>query len=282
MTHRPSADPLTDRRRIILHLGFPKTGTTTIQAMLQANAGTLGPGIAVSPKDDLTFQLRKNALRYMRSGGLWVWKWRHARALADMVRRLDAMDFNTLIISDENMIGIESGKIFDRPGRVDYAAWIARLDRALAGYDVVYVLYTRAIGPWHVSAYNQAFKMRRVNVSYADWSRVHDDMSGPDRIIAGLRAVVGERLQVLDMADETAAGKILGHRLLDLAGVSQDRIDAVTLPPRKNESLPQAGVEFLRHVSETGQFGRRHYRDLVRLVSANRHLFAKDQPENRT
>jgi hypothetical protein len=117
------------KRRIIVHLGFPKTASTTIQAMLAANAGRFGPGIVVSPKDDLTRKLRKNALRFMRSGGKAWFRWRHAVATREMVRKIDAMAFETLLISDENMVGIESGKIFDPPGKTDFVAWVQRFDQ---------------------------------------------------------------------------------------------------------------------------------------------------------
>jgi len=276
----PAAAPLPDagevRRSIIIHLGFPKTGTTTIQAMLAANSGRLGPGIAVSAKDDLTFRLRKFALRYMRNHQLFYWKWRHAAALSEMVHRIDRMTFETLIISDENMVGIESGKIFDPPGRTNYPAWVQRLDDALSAYDVTYVLYTREAEPWRVSAYNQAFKMRRVKEAFPDWVKKHDDLAGPDRIIAEFRRTLGDRLLVVEMKSETGPENFLGRFLLERAGVDDEVIRSVVIPPRKNESLPGASIELLRLIHANPLFRGRRYRFLVRLFAAHPEFFSRD------
>ncbi|MEZ5686172.1 MAG: hypothetical protein R3D78_09895 [Paracoccaceae bacterium] len=272
----PSAPTATGKRRLVVHLGFPKTATTTIQAMLAANAGRFGPGIVVSPKDELTRKLRKNALRYMRSGGKFWFKWRHGVAMREMVRKIDAMDFETLLISDENMVGIESGKIFDPPGGVDFTAWVRQLDAALSGYDVTYVLYTRDPAPWRVSAYNQAFKMRRVTEPFADWVVKHDDLGGPARIVEELRGFLGDRLKTLEMADEIGPGKLMGRYLLELAGVSEERIAGIVVPPRKNESLPPAAIEFLKCARANPRLRGARYRDLVRLCARHPDQFSKE------
>ncbi len=50
-------------RNIVTHLGFPKTGTTTIQSLLDANTARLEPELTIAAKGDLTLQLRKAAMR---------------------------------------------------------------------------------------------------------------------------------------------------------------------------------------------------------------------------
>ena len=264
------------KRRIIVHLGFPKTASTTIQAMLAANAGRFGPGIVVSPKDDLTRKLRKNALRFMRSGGKAWFRWRHAVATREMVRKIDAMAFETLLISDENMVGIESGKIFDPPGKTDFVAWVQRFDQALVGYDVTYVLYMRDPGPWRISAYNQAFKMRRVKEPFDEWAQKHNDLGGPARIVEELRGILGARLKTFEMAAEVGPDKLMGRYLLELAGASPEQIAAVVVPPHKNESLPAAAIEFLQLVHKNPKLRGARYRFLVRLCAQNPELFSRD------
>lgn len=196
------------KRTLIIHLGFPKTGTTTIQRMLTQNAEALAPDLVVSAKDDLTYRLRKYALRYRRTGFPY-WKWRHNLTLRAVVRRIDALAFNTLVISDENMIGIESGKLFLPSGELDYADWLAKLDNALSHYDVTYVVYTRATESWQVSSYNQAFKMRRVTEPFCQWRLDHNNLDGPDQIISSLRSVVGDRLKTFRMEDDTREGRVM-------------------------------------------------------------------------
>lgn len=263
-------------RRIIIHLGFPKTGSTTIQGMLAANLDRLGPGICASPKDDLTYKLRKHALKYRRSGHFFYWKLRHDAALREMVRKIDAMVFETLIISDENMIGIEPGKIFDPPEKTNYLPWLKHLDAALSNYDVHYVIYTRKPKSWQRSSYNQAFKMRRVKEPFETWVESHNDLDAPRRIIEAFRTYLGPRLHTLDMAEEIGPDRMMGRFILELAGVSEERIAGITLPPRANESLPLASIELLRLIYENRAFRGRRYRYLTRLFKDHPELFAKN------
>lgn len=263
------------KRRLVVHLGFPKTGTTTIQRMLAKNTNALAPGLVVSAKDDLTYRLRKYALRYRRTGFAY-WKWRRDSALRTMVQRIDAMAFETLLISDENMTGMESGKLFMPDGGKDYAGWLARLDDAFSRYDVTYVLYTRAVEPWQVSSYNQAFKMRRVTERFDQWRLRHNNLHGPDQIIAALRDVVGDRLKDVLMEDDLREGRLMGQALLEIAGVPSDRIAALAPPARVNESLPATAVELLQRVHETPGIRRCQYRELVRLFARHPEFFARD------
>lgn len=265
---------MTTRRRIVIHLGLPKTGSTTIQSLLAANHDRLGEGIRVSAKDDLTYRLRKYALKYRRSGGFPWWKLRHEIALRRMVRRIDAMSFDTLIISDENLIGIESGRLFDSPERLRYDRWLAHLDAALSAYDVQYVVYQRDPKSWQRSAWNQAFKMRRVKTDFESWARDHSDLDAPRRLIEQFRALLGDRLHVIDMAEEIGENRLMGRRVLEVAGVLPEHIAGLVTPPRENESLPLAAVELLRLIHETGKIRRGQYRMLTRLFRAHPELFA--------
>jgi len=154
------------RRHIVIHLGLPKTGSTTIQGLLALNAGRLGEGIAVAAKDALTFPVRHTA-RYSWQGN-WhaLGGWRYDRVLRALVRKIDALDFGTLIISDENLIGLRAGHLFDRQDWRANVGLAARLDRALGHYRRSYVVYTREPGRWRTSSYNQAFngpELRRMD-----------------------------------------------------------------------------------------------------------------------
>lgn len=267
-----SANP----RRIIIHLGFPKTGSTTIQGMLAANRDNIGKKIYVSPQDELTYFVRKFALRYQRNRHFFCWKIRHDAALREMVRKIDAMASDTLIISDENMIGIEPGKIFDPPEKTNYLPWLKHLDAALSNYDVHYVIYTREPKSWQRSAYNQAFKMRRVKEPFETWVESHDDLDAPRRIIEEFRTYLGPRLHTLEMTEEIGPDRIMGHFILELAGVSEENIAGITLPPRENESLPLASIELLRLIHANPAFRGQRYRYLTRLFKDHPELFAKN------
>jgi hypothetical protein len=262
-----------NKKEIIIHLGFPKTGSTTIQSMLALNRDLLSPAVYVSPKDELTYQLRKNALRYMRSGGFFWWKLKHRRELKKFVQKVGEINAQRILISDENMIGIESGKLFGPSKAGLYTNWLKDFDQALGGFNVRYVIYTREAESWRKSGYNQAVKMRRVRQRFEAWAKENSDLQGPEKIIAEMRAFLGDRLLTFDMKEDLSNNQLIGANLLKVAGVDTQMLSQVIDPPRQNESLPQAAVDLICLINEKTRLGSRAYRAVMQAISKNPQLF---------
>lgn len=263
-------------RNIVIHLGFPKTGTTTIQSLLDANTARLEPELTIAAKGDLTLQLRKVAMRAMHVPmARAFWMWRFHRGLKQLRRDVDAMTFKTLIISDETLFGLNPARLSDISTAGTYEDMLRALDAALDGYAPRYIVYLRDPESWKTSFYNQNFKRRRTTQSFADWSKEHDFETGPLKVIERMRVVLGDRLAVRQMEDDRAEGRFLGQALLEYAGLPPERFADLEMPPRQNESMSPAAIELLRMIHENPAFRGKRYRFLVRLFARNPELFAE-------
>lgn len=135
--------------RIVLHAGFHKTGTTSLQVTLDAHRAALAgfahvetplgtPHLARAAEAARGFSLTGDA------GAL-------QRGMADWVARLPPLEGRHLVVSSEDLVGHIPGRF----GLTDYRAAVTTVPAAVAalverypGAEVVVFLTTRAAGPW--------------------------------------------------------------------------------------------------------------------------------------
>jgi hypothetical protein len=260
--------------RVVVHLGLSKTGTTSIQQTLRANRDVLGEhGIAVSARDKLTKAVRQGSVAWIEGGG----PFRFARvrlALMAFRRRVRRMRFETLVISDESLIGAGSARLFAGGDPRGNLRLLDALERSFAGYEVVYVVYMRSLERWLASAYSQQIKKARHAQSFEDWLAAHADHDGPERFIDQLRARLGARLTVARMEDEIGPGHVLGETVFRLAGLSNAQISALHVPEVRNRSLPYGALEFIRILGQRG-IRPRPLRRIARIARQNPELFSQ-------
>lgn len=259
--------------RLIFHLGFPKTGSTTIQQLLRINRDELfRRGILVSPRDEFSRSLRRSAIHWARDGGLFN-RLVVSLALRIFASKIKSARFDSLIVSDENIIGVESARLFSSVCRADYSLVVRCLEKMLGpSFDCYYIAYTRDSEKWRVSAYNETIKKGKHAHSYSNWCMRNSDLNAPNKIISRLYDILGERLLVVRMEDELATGKPLGSVLLNLAGLESAEILKLRKAPISNLSLPEGALAFIRILGESGYHGRL-LKKIAGIVQKNSHLF---------
>jgi hypothetical protein len=265
--------------KLIFHLGFPKTGSTTIQELLKINRDELfRRGILISPRDEFSRFLRRSAIRWARAGGLFYWLIVNL-SLRMFASKIKSAKFESLIVSDENIIGVESARLFSSVCHVDYGLVVRSLENLLgSSFDCHYIVYTRNSEKWRTSAYNQTIKKGKHVHSYSDWCIRNSDLNAPNRIITRLYNILGDRLLVVKMEDELSTGNPLGSVLLRIAGLESSQISELKKARIRNVSLPEGALAFIRILGESGCHGRRLSK-IARLVKENSHLFqANAQP----
>ena len=188
-------EPVTSKRRLFVHIGLPKTGSTTIQVLAYAMRDALArAGIGVPRTGRMARRCRccHNPLVRQLSGELLgdpgrdLW-----RALA---AELDACPSPTLLISAELFTG---GGIFTAtPGR-DGAARLAGLAADL-DLDVRLVAYLRPQWQYAESAYSQLVKMGKLAERFEPWlcGVLRSGRLDYGRALAPWREVFGDRLSV--------------------------------------------------------------------------------------
>lgn len=158
--------------RVILHAGFHKTGTTTVQKTLRANRAALKP--------HLRFLLPPRMTALCEAARAWSVGRRdidmalvryEAAALAETWR---AEDRRPMLLASEDLAGHMPG----RHGLTGYDA-VPQLMQAIAealeeaqpGARVECVFTTRAAGPWLVSCHSQHLSASRMTLDAAEYAR---------------------------------------------------------------------------------------------------------------
>ena len=272
----PSPDaavpPAGGARRILFHLGLPKTGTTSIQATLAANAARLADRMTIAAYDARTIPLRKPGQAYAQQGDDAALPDFRA-ALAGLRATIEAAPALVAIVSDEN---IHSRRVYTPRGHC--FQWMGRalpvIAEAFDGHDLRFVFYTRAADPWLRSAWAQEVKRGRCRDDFAAWRRALPFAPDWRAQFDALAAVAGAPVTTLEMEPEAAEGR-LGAGLLRRAGLSEAELDALDWSPPRNAALPGGALEFMRRVNASDL----PYRMVLRvsdLVEASRDMFVSE------
>lgn len=214
------------KRRILLHAGFHKTGTKTLQACLRANAKLLAPDwrVETRPDNDALRAVVEAARDFSISGH----KEDLAMVGAQSVLWLSSLDLapgQGLLVSSEDFAGHMPGRF----GVLTYNA-VAKIlltivDMAgqyfegAVGFEVL--LTTRAREPWLRSLYYQQAKHPDLTVDFETFCQAIPKAADHKAIAAKLRRKLGEDVPVHLVALEYLTTRPLGpvEALFDLAKI---------------------------------------------------------------
>ncbi|HET8561184.1 MAG TPA: hypothetical protein VFL69_11755 [Marmoricola sp.] len=253
-------------RRVYLHVGAPKTGTTYLQARLSANVRELGEhGVLVprtpwwSGRGELHFRAALDLL-----GEDWGGPPGHARgAWAQLLRRTRGHD-GTVVISNE-LLATASPQI------------VAQVLADLAGE--VHVVYTiRDLARLLPSAWQEAVKQGRTMRFRRFLDKAHEGdlwfaraFDLPQVLQTWGGSIPPERVHLVTVPRSGADPELLWGRFCGVVGI--DPAWAPNTPGRRNESLGVAEIQVLRWLNK--QLERRtNYRNdhLVKDMIAQRVL----------
>ncbi|SIS83465.1 hypothetical protein SAMN05421759_104165 [Roseivivax lentus] len=274
LSRKPAAAPWQGPARVIVHCGFRKTGTTSIQDFLRLNADALPEGLSVSARDALTRPFRRAVQAHIHAPGRSALSRVEAEAAA-LCAHWAQDSGETVLISDENLFGkdivAEDGRtIFDLA-----ATYLPILERHFGtGPDLHFVFYTRDRDAWLSSAYNQAVKRRGVTADADRWIAAIPGEVDWTPGLAKIRAALSAPVHVFAMEDDlSGAAPLLGRALFRLAGIDDAAMDAMPRPGRSNESLKPAVLDFMRKLNGL-DIPLDARRKVGRLVEASQDLFA--------
>ncbi|TCL08552.1 hypothetical protein BXY66_0589 [Shimia isoporae] len=263
-------------RRVIVHIGAQKTGSTSLHRFLKLNQETLAGkvDIRVPVKGSVVRELGKTCALYSLKPAA------HKASLVGLLEQvradLEGGD-SVCIISHENIIGAMMGRrdvreLYPRAGEI-----VGLIDAHLAPFKPDYVIYTRARDAWLKSVYNQAVKSDSYAGSKAQFDADVRDARDWPAVAQEVAAVVGDdRLSVFALEDETTADRP-GRQLLTLAGLTSDEIDALSpLEGRSNQSLNAGSLEFMRQLNGLG-LPQQARKKVAALVKDNQSLFDADR-----
>ncbi|WP_424832393.1 hypothetical protein [Ruegeria sp.] len=235
--------------RVIFHLGFQKTGTTSVQALLNSNLSLLSD-VDVRVYGDATKDLRAAGKNFCAEPS----PDREKELIKTLERHFSLVFDNgkpVCLISDENILGRVP---YSNTG--DVVSWAERIlpviEGCASGTDLAFHFYTRPAESWRNSMYRQCVKRAGVTGSYGVWARSSpfqedwpDWKEWADRISKATSAPV----TFTCMDEELKSGAVLGTALLENAGLSEAAINALIPVERQNMALSDAALQFMRFVN---------------------------------
>jgi len=248
-------------RKIIVHMGFHKTGSTYVQELLKLNAGRLPEGfVALHQASPHTARLRRACLSFQkarRAGPEAPEAKVQAETIVAECRAIlerHAGDAHTVLISDEELAGYMPGRLGARAVYPCLAELCRLLREGFAPHPVQFVFYTREPEGWLKSVYNQAVKQHKVTKRY---HRFRQDLIGsPD--LAAHAAVIreefgAEAVSVFSFEEERQIrDRPFGASLFALAGLPEALCrDFEIAGINRNESLHPIARELMRSLNET-------------------------------
>jgi hypothetical protein len=240
------------KKRVYIHAGLHKTGTSSIQVELTRARHLLEPrgflypvagmpewapfGHHLLPWSLVEDQELIPSVRGHHPGGFQdddreaIW--------AALRREIDGSDLPNVILSSEEF------DILDRPA-------LDRLSARLKGFDVVPILFLRNLGDLVESGYRTAVLISGFShgiAHYADHQRTRSDYF---QLLQDWKSVSSSgELFVVSYDDEYLRTDVV-LSFLRLMGLSADAIEPIRLP-KQNESAPAFVVEIVRFLRSLG------------------------------
>lgn len=229
-------------RRIIIHAGFHKTGTTHLQQTLRANRAALRPEIRLVLKPGMK-ALCESARAFSRTRedyDLGMVKYEAAM----LIERLDTEKAGTIILTSEDLSG-------DMPGRNGLHGYGAapHIMRALsvafgaAAPDdtLTFFFTTRMSEPWLRSCYAQHLRAARMVWDEADYLKRLKSSADHGAVLELIKHEIPKHdLIVANLEDH--ANKRLGtaDALLEILGIPAHLRDRLKTSDTRNVALPDA------------------------------------------
>lgn len=264
-----SVDNASAAKRIVLHIGLHKTGTTYLQEMLRANVAELR-------RQGVYLPVGRNEPRLLRAvddlHGRRQVKTDNARidgAWPDLVARVLEVEQSTVLLSDERLSLSSVGAIAKLKRSFDDCA----LRVVVTVRDPARVLVSsweeaiRGGGTWPWRDYADAVRSpdrRGVNPARSFWAR--QDVA---RITAGWEALVpNDALFVVTVPPRGGSPRALLERFAGAVGFDAEPLTGE--PRRANTAIGAAGTEVVRRLNEllADRLDRRQYDRIVKYTIA--------------
>lgn len=253
-------------KRVLLHVGLMKSGTTFIQGRLNANRAVLAEqGILIpGPSWRRTSQAVRDLMGSGGQPGAWM-------SLRDEIETHPG----TAIVSMEYLGPLGQGKI-------------ATVAEDFSSSEIQVLLTVRDLGRVVPAMWQEAIKNRRT-WSWPDYlesvrhggeagSRFWRQQGAP-RIVERWAAAVGmDCVTVVTVPPPGTPPELLWDRFCDVADIAASTWAEA---PRANESLGVASVELMASLNaQTGDLGRRAYKKKVKALA--KHLLVHHKSEERS
>lgn len=239
--------------RVVIHAGFHKTGTTTLQSLLRENKRLLSNHMQIFLREDM-IALCTAARKYSKTrSGVDLGLVRYE--LADILES-DASEAPVILLSSEDLSGFMPG----RRGLKTYDAaptlMTALRDAVFAVFpkaNLTFLFTTRASQAWLKSCYAQHLKVIRMTLSEPEYLACFSASSALDDVVDEISLVVQDaRINRVALEEKSPTGLAPLDRVLDLTDTPSALRTALPATPVVNQSPDPARLAELLSLNRSG------------------------------
>ncbi|RJE83767.1 hypothetical protein [Paracoccus onubensis] len=274
---RKATGPVTGKRRLIVHCGVQKTGSTSIQRYLMQNADLLANDLIVrTPTEGSPMRpLGRAAIDFSFHPDSSDSRQTLKIALDDVLETLPA-DSRPVLLSHENLAGAMPGNGGETRLFPALPSILAIVKEHATEFDVDFVYYTRRMSAWKPSVWAQAVRTDGYTRTEKEFMAETADLPGwKDLSVRLIESVGADCLSRFKLEDESDPLR-LGLQLLHHAGLSDDRLNALQpLHAPSMSRLNESATEFIRHINMLN-INPHARRKVINLIANEQHLFNSD------
>jgi len=239
-------------RKIVIHAGFHKAGTSTVQAVLRTNRKALMPALAIRLKGQM--QELMSATRGYSTYGTEEALDKVSRRFDSLLADLPGMPRRTLLLSAEELSGHMPGRgllaDYSAAPVLAYLMW-QRAQIAFPRTPVVFCYATRTRADWLRSAWSEHVKSSGMTLDHAEFCTAYPGAAALEDVVSEVRRRVPA--PVHSYALEACADLPLGPAdpVLDLCDIPADLRATLTPQPPQNTRLDEETLTALLHINRT-------------------------------
>lgn len=231
-------------KRVVIHAGFHKAGTTSVQQTLRANRKLLMPAVAMRLKGQMTKLLHATRGYSMRGDALTLAKVKHRFDV--LLDRMPPMPHRCLVISAEDL----SGQMPGRGDLMDYSATPILMDAISRKITELfpkteYLIYFSTCRPdaWLKSAYWEHVRSSSMTLDFDQFETKYSAAADFDQIIAQTKDAVPCPVHYAPLEDCVDLRLGPTDPLLDLCDVPDDL--RAQIVPQSKVSTPDSDAVLL-------------------------------------
>lgn len=229
-------------RAIVIHMGFHKTGTSSVQQVLRDNRDTLKPHMRSLLRGEMT-----DIVHAARGFSTWrdpVTLLKFSHRFGRLLRGLSPMSKRVLCLSAEELSGHLPGRddLRDYSATPILAARMAKIaTQVYPNAELVFFLSTRAPDPWIKSAYWQHVKSSSMTMEMDAFISAYPNAPDLDRIVDDTAGAVPCPVRHCRLEDSQSTPLGPATPLLELCGVPANILENI-MPPAPANTQPDTDV----------------------------------------
>jgi hypothetical protein len=234
------SDDIGHRKKVIVHIGPHKTGTTAIQNWMQTNRRYLSAnGIC----------FLSSAKTYRAAKLLAEASYQEASEILQSLSSLIAEVVEpTIILSHEDFSGELPGRGRQRAIYPRFLKNLRTLKRSLTPHDITFLFFERSEDDWLLSCYHQHLRHRTQFHDFEDFKNFLTKPSWPD-LLSKVHPVIGDALVAIQYDGNSAAGV---RSVLQHAGFQPDELP--NTPKTMNSSPSTSDIVALERINALTSF----------------------------